>query len=198
MIGEIIDEYLPIARPELFSPEALLKWREAVEDGFVKTFGKIPDPQEIQEAYRDKWRRHLASFDQSILAAAGMTLEDLLDARQHKLARKHGGRKQPQSKERVAMRRIVLLSFRDSDLSGATWGQTIAAAMSASDDAASKAAEKAKEQKIAKAKLQKAPDRKTITGWLRELHQCGCVSIAPPPTGKRGRPPKKKGTDKKE
>ncbi|MFN4160121.1 MAG: hypothetical protein ACK4GO_17235 [Gemmobacter sp.] len=164
---ELIDEYYWITHPELVEKVSDV-WEMAL------TTIQLQTVDEFRKAAQAKMRMLLAVHDQTILDAAGLTIDDLIATQRTAIARQRGGSKLPQGRDRVAQRRKALLAIRKADIDGLTWAETIDAAQVAS-------------QEVNGREL----DRKTLDAWLRTLHRCKLVSFdAPEPKG-RGRPRKR-------
>jgi hypothetical protein len=130
-----------------------------------------PSAEVLKAARNRRWIKRLKDYDSSILAAAGITLDDfvrLIIAHEERIS---GGSQSRRTKEWVAMRDAALLAIRDADLKGCTWKETIDAALGACSSNG-----------------EVYLDRKTVDRWLRVLHEWGDISIDPPKPRGRGRP----------
>ena len=168
MSDELAEEYDRLIRPELYS-KADRWWKETVSKL------DLPDADEAEQAWRMRVKAHLATYEQEILNAAGLSLDDLVSARFAKKRRRLSGEKLPQTREKITLRRTALEAIREADLNGLDWGETIKKVQGCCQEAHRDA----------------EPDRKTVDAWLRVLHKWELVAIDPPAPKGRGRPRKK-------
>lgn len=167
MSAEIVEEYARFLQPELY--------RKA--DQIVEQVIKDLIPDDLVEQHRRKWIRHLSQYDTGILAAAGVTVEGLVDIRTAALRQRHAGRKLPAKGERVLQRQRAYQAIDAANRAGLSWAETIDQVQVSS--------------RMPVGRREIEIDRKTIDGWLRSLHEWGLVQIAPPTVRGRGRPRKK-------
>ena len=120
--------------------------------------------QEYRRAERKKW---LETFDLSVLDAIGMTVEDLIDARDTKRAQRHQGQKGNDDE----LLRVIARAFLDVEREGGEFSEAVKRAV---DNCST---------------LTPPHDLKPATarGYLKTLIQWRVTDIEPP---RRGRPRK--------
>lgn len=169
MSDEVADEYHRTVAPDFY-----LVADQMMREHFQRH--PLPTLEQLEAARRARWQRHLGGFDNSNLAAAGVSIDDLIAVKASKRARASGGQMLPKGEARIAQRQRAYLAIRAADLAGQSWTQAIESAQ-----AASLFQQGARDLEI---------DRKTLDRWLRALHEWGLISIAPPEPKGRGRPRK--------
>jgi hypothetical protein len=121
---EILEEYWRLANP---------RDHEATKKILAQISSKInsPSAEALKAARHRRWIKRLKDYDSSILAAAGITLDDFVSLIIAHKSRRSGGSQSRRTKKWVAMRKKTLLAIRDADLRGCTWKETIDAALGA-------------------------------------------------------------------
>jgi hypothetical protein len=178
---DLLDEYDRLIRPDFYK-EVDLAWQSHVDlkaamammaAAYSDLSGGDLSEGKLRELQRDRVRRHLSQFDDAILKALGMSVEDLIDFYHRRLAETRAGRMKPQSAERRETRRQALLAIREADLRGLGWTEAIAFVQNSLQSAG-----------------RPEIDRKTLDKWMRELSAWNLIKVFPPPERGRGRPKK--------
>lgn len=169
MSDDVAEEYHRTVAPDLYRAADQMMREELHRQ-------PLPTLEQLEAARRARWQGHLAGYDNTNLAAAGVSIDDLIAVKASTRARASGGQMLPKGEARIAQRQRAYLAIRAADLAGQSWTQAIVSAQ-----AASLFRQGARDLEI---------DRKTLDRWLRALHEWGLISIAPPKPKGRGRPRK--------
>jgi hypothetical protein len=170
MSDDVAEEYHRSIAPDLFR-DLDPAWRDLTRN---KSW---PTVEQMEAARRRRWHKHLSNFDDSILEAAGLSVDDLIEYSASKNARRSGGRMLPQEPERVKQRERAYSAIHAADLAGKSWAQTIDDAQAAS--------------LFRSGNCDCEIDRKTLDRWLRSLREWGLIKLELPEPKGRGRPQKK-------
>lgn len=146
------------------NPEAWERARKRLQGSWPKF-----DAEQVESYWRERWREHLASFDPGMIEAAGLTVDDLVKRREHRLRRKTDCRETAQASDELVN------TFADSIIRSEAGGLSFSEAVS---------------RALIDIMEEHGHDMKpeTARAWLKDAIKFKVCDIEPP---KRGRPSKK-------